>query len=163
MTADHYQTIFELGFRSFPWPRIIQALAFIAMGLLVIQFFKKKTFYVVVAVFVASVATLFFLISLVVFIPEFVKLRSEYVSGKSVVVEGDVQDFRPAPAIGPASESFMVNGAAFSYNALDDTPCFHDAPFHKGPIREGLNVRIHYYESCIQRVEVLGEVGAAGK
>jgi hypothetical protein len=60
-----------------------------------------------------------------------------------------------APALGPAIESFSVSGTPFSYNALDDTPCFHNAPVHRGPIREGLNVRLHYYEGCIQRVEVL--------
>jgi hypothetical protein len=125
------------------------------MGLLLMKLFKSKRFYVIVGVFVASMASLFLLISLVIFIPSFVKLRTAYVSGRSVVLEGVVQNLRLAPTLGPARESFMVDGVSFSYNALDDTPCFHNAPFHGGPIREGMDVRIHYYEGCIQRIEVL--------
>jgi hypothetical protein len=154
MTAGKYETIFELRFCSFPWTRVIQPLIFLTVGLLLIPIFKTKKFYVVVGVFVASMASLFLLISLVTFVPNFVKLRTAYVSGKSLIVEGIVKDFRPAPTIGPARESFSVDGIVFAYNALDDSPCFHNAPFRRGPVREGLDVRIHYYKGCIQRIEV---------
>jgi hypothetical protein len=154
MTADTYQTIYELGFRSFPWLRVIQPIAFLATGILLIRLFKKKGLYVILGGFVASMASLFLLLSLVIFVPDFIKLRTAYVSGKSEVLEGVVHDFRPAPTIGPGRESFLAGGVSFSYNVLDDTPCFHNAPHHSGPIREGLNIRIHYYENCIQRVEI---------
>ncbi len=112
---DQYQTIFELGFRSFPWPSIIRLLVFIAVGLLLIQLFKRRTVYVLVGVFVASIATIILLVSLVVFVPDFFKLRNAYASGKDLGVEGTVQDFRPAPAIGPLRESFSVGGVLFSH------------------------------------------------
>ncbi len=154
-------TIFELGFRSFPWMRVIQPLIFLAIGLLLASLFKKrKRVYFTVGVFVASIASLFLLISLVVFVPEFAELRNTYLSGKSVIVEGVVENFHPAPAIGPARESFSVEGKLFSYNALDSTPCFHNAPFHAGPLREGLDVRIHYSGGCIQRIDVLQKTGS---
>ena len=92
----------------------------------------------------SSLASIFFIISLAVSITQFVRLRSAYVSGRSSVVEGVVEDFQSAPALGPAWESFSVRGIIFSYNALDDTPCFHNAPIHGGPIQGGLDVRIHY-------------------
>ena len=154
MTEESYQTIFQLGVRSFSWSRIFYPLIFLASGLLLIRLLKGRKFYVIVGVLVASMASLFLLISLVIFLPSFMKQRGEYVSGKSLIVEGTVENFRPAPTIGPARESFSVHGVSFSYNALDDTPCFHNAPIHGGPIREGLDVRIHYYEGCIQRIEV---------
>lgn len=106
-----------------------------------------------------SVALFFFLVSLVALVPNFLKLRGNYVSGKSALVEGAVEDFHPAPSIGPAEESFSVRGIWFSYNALDDTPCFHNAPLHGGPLRAGLGVRILYNEGCIQRVDVLQNTG----
>ena len=158
MTQESYP-IFELGFKSLPWTRVIQPLIFLAIGLLLTMLFKRKRLYVAVGVFAASIASLFLLISLVVFVPEFAELRSAYRSGKGVIVEGAVENFQPAPAIGPARESFSVDGKLFSYNALDDTPCFHNAPFHAGPLREGLDVRIHYYEGCIQRIDVLPKAG----
>jgi len=155
MTADNYQTIFELGFRSFPWPRVVQPFIFLIIGLLFVRLFQGEKFYFIVGILVASTASIFLLISLVIVIPDFVKLRSAYMSGKGAVVTGVVQKFQPAPAIGPARESFSINEALFSYNVLDDTPCFHNSPLHSGPIHEGLNVRIHFFEGCIQRVEVL--------
>lgn len=159
MTQENYQTIFELGFRSFPWSRVIHPLVFLILGLLLIQLLKIKKIFLIVGAFVASMASLFLLISLVVVVPNFVRLRRAYVSGKSAIVEGVVENFRPAPTIGPTRESFSVHGILFSYNVLDDTPCFHNAPLHGGPIRDGLDVRIHSYEGCIQRVEVLQRVG----
>ena len=155
MTTTNYHTIFELGLRSFPWSMVVSPLIFLAVGLLLIRFCKSKTFYVVSGAFVALMASLFILLALVNDIPNFWELRHAYVSGKSFVVEGIVQDFHPAPAIGPTKESFSVHGVPFSYYAADNTPCFTNAPLHKGPIREGLNVRIHYYDDCIQRIEVL--------
>ena len=154
MTPDSYP-IFELGFRSFPWTSVIRPLIFLAIGLLLALLFRGKRLYFMVGIFVASLAALIMLSSLVVSVPKFVGLRSAYLSRKSAVVEGSVEAFRPAPEIGAARESFSVKGKLFSYNALDETPCFHNAPFHAGPLRGGMNVRIHYAEGCIQRIDVL--------
>ncbi len=150
-----YQTVFEMGLGSFPWARVAHPLIFVAIGLLVVRFLKSKQIYLVMGVLIASLASLFVLLSLVTFIPNFIKLRSAYLSGKSVIVEGVVENFHPAPTIGPARESFSVRGILFSYNVLDSTPCFHNAPLHGGPIREGLAVQIYYNEGCIQRVSIL--------
>lgn len=153
MTTDNYQTIFELGPQSFPWP--IHLCVLLIIGLLFIKLFKNKKYFFTAGIIMTTMASIFLLISLMAFIPKYVKLRNAYVSGKSVVVEGVVQNFRPAPALGPLTESFSVNGVSFSYYAAADTPCFNNAPLHRGPIRNGLYVRIHYYEDCIQRVDVL--------
>jgi len=154
MTQVSVQMVFEIGLRSFPWPRILHPVPFIVIGLLLSRFCRNRQIYQVTGIIVASLATIVFLISLVVFIPNFVRLRSAYVTGRTSVVEGVVENFRPAPALGPARESFSVRGVSFSYNALDDTPCFHNAPLHGGPVRSGMAVRIHYYDGCIQRVDV---------
>lgn len=133
-------------------------LLFIGISLLLIKlsrFFKRKTFYLAAGVFLGSIATIIFVVLLITIVPDFLKLRNAYVSGKSQVVGGVVTDFHPAPMIGPAAESFMTNGIVFSDNAVDGSPCFHNAPLHHGPIRDGLDVRIHYNDGCIQRVDVL--------
>lgn len=88
MMANNYRTIFELGFRSFPWSRVIQPIVFIIMGLLLIKLLKSKKYFVIVGVFVASIASLVLLTSLVIFVPNFVSLRSAYASGKSAILEG---------------------------------------------------------------------------
>ncbi len=154
MTQGNYRTVFQIGFHSFPWPGVADPLIFIAIGLLLIWFLKNRRPYLVIGVVISSLASVFLLVSLVTYVPSFMKLRNAYVTGKSSVVGGVVQNFPPAPTIGAAKESFSVGGVLFSYNALDETPCFHNAPVHRGPIRDGLDVRIHYYEGCIQRVDI---------
>jgi len=94
MTQANYQTIFEIGFRSFPWIGVMHPLIFVAIGLLLVRFHKSKQIYLVMGIFMASLASLFFLILLVVFVPRFVALRSAYVSGRSSIVEGIVENFR---------------------------------------------------------------------
>jgi len=154
MTADNYQTIFELGIRTLPWPPIHLYVLFI-IGVLLIKLFKNKKYLFIAGIMMTTAASFFLIVSIMVFWNEYAKLQNEYVSGKSLVVVGVVQDYRPAPTIGPLRESFSVNGVMFSYYAAARSPCFNNAPLRKGPIRDGLVVRIHYYEGCIQRVEVL--------
>ena len=42
MTQGNYQTIFEIGFRSFPWEKVAQPLIFVALGLVLVRFLKPK-------------------------------------------------------------------------------------------------------------------------
>jgi hypothetical protein len=155
MTQAGYHTAFEIGFGTFPWARILHPLIFVTIGLLLVLFFRQKQIYFVMGIIGIALGALFLLTLLFTFVPRFFDLRNDYMSGRTSVVEGVVKEFRAAPSIGPARESFSVQGMRFSYNALEDTPCFHNAPIHAGPLREGLDVRIHYNDLCIQRVDIL--------
>ncbi len=155
MAPAHYQTIFEIGLKSFPWARVAHPLFFVVLGLLVILFFKKYPVALVTGVWVTGLASIIFLLALLNFIPKFIKLRSAYVSGRSSIVAGVVEDFHPAPTLGPLRESFRVNGLSFSYYPGAGKPCFDNSPLRHGPIRDGLNVRIYYNQGCIQRVDIL--------
>lgn len=150
----NYQTVFEIGFRSFPWGLFLHPVLFILIGALLFKFGKSRTIYQAFGIIAAVYATLLFFLGAVSLVPTFVELRHAYKSGNSSVVEGVVENFHPAPDLGAADESFYVSGINFSYNALDSTPCFHNAPIHKGPIRQDVNVRIFYKSECIQRVDV---------
>jgi hypothetical protein len=127
----HYQTVFEIGFKSFPWNAVLHPVPFILVGAFLFRFGRNKQIYRFVGIIVASLATLFFVVATVNFLPQFVALRNAYRDGDSSVVEGVVEDFRAAPALGAARESFSVRGVVFSYNALDATSCFHNAPLHR--------------------------------
>ena len=72
------------------------------------------------------------------------------------VVEGRVENFRPAPAEGHRDETFTVNGVPFAYSDYSITGGFNQTQSHGGPIREGLSVRIHYLppSNLIVKVEV---------
>ncbi|MGB6546852.1 MAG: hypothetical protein WBE97_14635 [Candidatus Acidiferrales bacterium] len=149
-----YKTIFEIGFKSFPWGTMLHPLPFILAGILLFRFAKRKAFYKATGLVVSVLGGLFFCVLATVLVPNFIELRHAFKSGDSSIVEGVVEDFRAAPLLGPADESFSVHGVDFSYNALDATPCFRNAPFHKGPMQSGLTVRIYYNDGCIQRIDV---------
>jgi hypothetical protein len=102
----------------------------------------------------APLAAIFVVIAAISLIPKFIEIRHSYKSGNSSIVEGVVENFHAAPELGAAEESFSVRGVNFSYNALDATSCFRNAPFHKGPIRSGIAVRIFYHDGCIQRIDI---------
>jgi hypothetical protein len=65
-------------------------------------------------------------------------------NGTAQVVEGQVENFHPMPRTGHDTERFTVNGVLFSYSDAELTPGFNQTSSHGGPIREGLDVRIHY-------------------
>ncbi len=161
---DSSHTIYEIGFRTFPWKDMLDPLLFVGVGFLLFWIGstsrakwlgRRKTIYAVSGAFIGSFALIIFVVLLIRLFPDLMSLRHDYVAGNSFVVEGAVQNFQPAAGAGPADESFTVGDKTFSYNVLDDTPCFHDAPLHHGPIRNGLNVRIHYHEDCIQRIDIV--------
>jgi len=150
----HYETVFEIGLKSFPWADALHPAIAVVIGVPLFLFSKGKKFYGLVGLVLAIFGAFLVLIMAMVLVPKYISLRRAYVGGNSTIVEGVVENFHPAPTLGAARESFSVNGTVFDYNALDSTPCFHDAPFRKGPIRPGLEVRIFYRDGCIQRVDV---------
>jgi len=149
-----YNTVFEIGFRSFPWNLLPQPALFILIGVLLFRFGKRKQIYQVTGLIVAALATIFVLVSAISLVPKFIEIRHSYKSGTSSFVEGVVENFHAAPELGAAEESFSVRGVNFSYNALDASSCFPNAPFGKGPIGSGIAVRIFYPDACIQRVDI---------
>jgi hypothetical protein len=157
VSQPDYQTVFEIGLRSFPWGGMLHPLIFVVIGALLVRFYRgpRKELCQIFGGAGAIFGALIFVIAALVFVPEFVERWRAYARGDSSVVEGIVEDFHPAPDLGAAKESFSVHGIPFSYNVLADTPCFHNAPPHKGPVRRGVHLRIYYKDTCIQRVDVL--------
>jgi hypothetical protein len=154
MSQPQYQTVFHIGLRSFPWSFMIAFIFLIAIGCVMIRFNGGKQIRLGVGYLVLILSSFMIVLANLVLIPKFYESRRAYSSGDSSIVEGTVEDFQPMPALGVAEESFSVNGTKFSYNVFDPTPCFHDLSPHRGPIRLGLDVRIYYKGSCIQRVDV---------
>lgn len=102
-----------------------------------------------------SAGILFFILKVMIAVPEFLRVRNEYAAGKTAIVEGVIHDFQPAPQSGLPIESFKIGETVFTYEAYSDSPCFHNAPIHAGPLRGGEDARINYYKDCIQRVDIM--------
>lgn len=76
------------------------------------------------------------------------------------VIEGVVENLHPMPDDGSSNESFTISGHTFSYNdyvELNPTTCFNQTMPHKGPIRNGLLLRIRFTDQCILQIETLSQ------
>jgi len=84
--------------------------------------------------------------------------RSAYERGSYFTVEGVVKDFKPMPYEGHQEECFRVNNQQFCYSDYIVQPGFRQSASHGGPIREGLPVRIYYYEGQILRLDIRADM-----
>ena len=78
---------------------------------------------------------------------------SNALHGRAQVVEGPIVNLVPGK-FHVRPESFKVGSTAFRYWAYGSGWGFHRTMELGGPLREGLNVRIHYVDSDILRLEV---------
>lgn len=74
---------------------------------------------------------------------EYITAQTRLHSNQMEVVEGRVENFTPG-LNEKARESFTVNGVAFEYGHYESTQGFHRTTFWGGPMKAGLQVRIHY-------------------
>ncbi len=77
---------------------------------------------------------------------EYRALKKKLLEKKHSFVEGEVTNLLIGSQFSP--ESFTVSGVEFSYYD-DKSPGFHQYIVNGGPIKEGLDVRIFYYENKI--------------
>ena len=85
-------------------------------------------------------------------------LRDAQRTGTYRVVEGPIEDFKAMPPTEKGRETFRVRGVEFSVSDFEMTSGFHTTSYRKGPIRQGLDVRITYFpykgQNLILRLEV---------
>jgi hypothetical protein len=75
-------------------------------------------------------------------------------AGRCQVLEGPVENFRPLPIGAHGFESFSVHGVSFQYSDGVVIPGFNNTASHRGPIRQGLWVRLCERDGQILRLEV---------
>jgi hypothetical protein len=85
---------------------------------------------------------------------DYYKCRNVLLSGQAKVVEGRVERFVPMPYGGHDFEQFSVGGVSFAYSDFVLACGFRNTSSHGGPIREGIDVRIHYVDGDILKLEI---------
>jgi hypothetical protein len=83
-----------------------------------------------------------------------IQLISALRSGRASIVEGQVRNVVPMPRTGHSLECFTVRDTRFCYSDFVVSPGFNNTQSHGGPIREGLQVRIHHVDGAIVRFEI---------
>lgn len=84
----------------------------------------------------------------------FVYLCNLLREGKVGIVEGRVENFIPMYTFSKKSESFTVSNKYFQYNRNVLGNGYRKVYGEGGYIREGLQVRIHYFEGKILKLEI---------
>ena len=75
--------------------------------------------------------------------------------GRFEVAEGEVRDFQTPPPGKRTPEAFTVAGARFSYSDADlSQGGFNSESSDRGPIREGVYVRISHHDGRILKLEI---------
>jgi hypothetical protein len=100
-----------------------------------------------------SVAEVFLTLSTAALTWDYVHLTWLLDSGRCVVVEGTVNDFRPMPKWGHGQEPFSVSRVRFAYGDDIRAGCNKTAP-EGGRIRDGQQARIHYFPSRLMDNEI---------
>jgi hypothetical protein len=80
--------------------------------------------------------------------------------GRYGIVQGTVENFHPVTQDGRSDEWFTISGHKFSYSDhhdLETTPCFNQTRLRRGPIHDGMFIRMKFVDQCILQIEVLSQ------
>ncbi len=96
------------------------------------------------ALFITTFAAIWTALATYGILRSYSEMRDASRDDSAYVVEGVVQDLEPNRPHG--RESFVVDGVHFEYSEHEVTGAFNYRSVNGGPIREGLQVRIHYVD-----------------
>jgi hypothetical protein len=147
MDASCFRTYFDATKKLPDLWFVAPGLVFLILGILLIRFrdnpfmargprWWSRTF----PIFFFAFACLWTLLSTVGIVGQWLTARNS----QAEVVEGTVENFHAMPFTGHDTEHFTVQGVRFDYSDYVVTPGFNQTSSHGGPIRPGLDVRIHY-------------------
>src|SRR5947208_1246811 len=129
----NYQTVFDISQKWPQWWFPAFGLIFVIIGSLILKFsMKKSTRYF--GVFFMGFVILWTFATAIATHLNYSALQEIYREGRSQVVEGKVEHFKPMPYGGHAMESFTVKGVNFEYSDYVITPAFNNTSSHVGPI-----------------------------
>lgn len=152
-----YVTVFEITQKHFQWWFSGFGLVFIVIGIVFILVGRKwasQKRAKITGYFMLAFASLWTVIAFTSTFSEYSRFIKAYKTGDYAVVEGNVENFHPMPYEGHQSECFTVQEERFCYSDYLVQAGFNQSASHGGPIREGLPVRVAYYDGQILRLEV---------
>jgi protein-S-isoprenylcysteine O-methyltransferase Ste14 len=163
MNKMKYRIVFDVvrdGYSA--WSMVLVGLLFVFVGVGLVAFRHRLrgrhvVFVQVVAPFALLASAVLWTGIVVVFtLKDYWSLRDDLSRGRCEVTEGVVSGFVPS-RIGQGRstfESFTVGSEHFSYSDFNIVAGFHRTSFYGGPIRAGLQVRIHHRNREIARLEI---------
>jgi len=152
-----YVTVFEITQKPFQWWFSAFGLIFIVVGtvfLLIARKWPSQKRAKGTGLFMVIFASCWTLGTFAWTFSQYRNCMKAYRNGSYSVLEGYVQDFQPMPYEGHQEECFRVKSQTFCYSDYGIQAGFNHSTSHGGPIRQGLPVRVSYYDGQILRLEV---------
>lgn len=114
---------------------------------------NKRKYGMVFGIIFASFAGLISIVLIPSMFGEYFKTKSVYDNKQYQTTEGVVENYHPMPAGGHDSERFTVEGVEFEFSDFDVSDYgYNNAASHGGAIKEGLKVRIGYFNNGSKNV-----------
>lgn len=108
----------------------------------------KRKYGMVSGIIFASLGGLISIVLIPSMLGEYFKTKSVYDNKQYQTIEGVVENYHPMPAGGHDSERFTVGGVKFEFSDFDARDYgYNNAASHGGVIKEGLQVRIGYFNN----------------
>jgi len=153
-----YVTVFDITQQHFAWWFPAAGFLFVIVGIVLVKFVAKYPSQRYVAKLTGWVmivfASFWTLVAFGITFSRYEEYTEAYRTGRYSVVEGPVEDFQPMPYEGHQDECFRVKDARFCYSDYGEQAGFNQSASHGGPIREGLPVRVAYFDGRILRLEI---------
>ena len=155
-----YVTVFEITQKPFEWWFPAVGLLAVPVGVAMILVARKwpsQTRAKVTGYFFVIFGSVWSIATFVGTFSQYRKCIDAYRTRTYQVVEGTVENFDPMPFEGHRDECFRVQDKTFCYSDYRIQPGFNHSASHGGPIREGLPVRLAYFDGQILRLEIRSE------
>lgn len=163
-----YRVVYDISQCGYDWTFAAFGLLFVIVGLVVCTATFRKgaqtsLWQQAYAIFLLLFSILWTVVVFFATLLPYLSARSACEGGRCAVVEGRVEQFKATPSLGPdqKDEGFVVQGVEFKYSDYLVKPGFRRMSSHGGPIREGLQVRIHYANGQILKLEVADSEAAS--
>jgi hypothetical protein len=156
-----YRTVFEVSY--FSNGALFEMLGMLAIGLAIAayaickraQFRGKKIGEAIILCIVSSVWIGAFTWSAAVLIQDGLRFTRAIRDGSCEVAEGTVQILHQAGAYDKSpGDKIRIGGNDFEFSPWETTLGFHQIAARGGPLRDGVQARLHYLDKVILKVEV---------
>jgi hypothetical protein len=152
-----YITVFEITEKPFEWWFSAIGLIGVALGILIVLVGRKwpsRRRSVLSGYVMAAFCALWSTAAFIASYSQYRNCMDAYQSKTYQIAEGRIEDFRPMPFTGHQDECFSVQDHRFCYSDYAIQAGFNRSTSHGGPIRDGLPVRIAYFNGQILRLDI---------
>jgi hypothetical protein len=159
---QHYHTVYDFADRLPRFGFMFFPLIFVAVGIGIYFYYKKfvnhdatstfgikkRKYGMVFGIIFASFGGLVTILLISIMLGEYYNTKSVYDKKQYQLIEGKVGNYHPMPEGGHDTERFTVNGVEFEFSDFDVSDYgYNNAASHGGAIRQGLNVKIGYFNN----------------